>query len=118
MKLVSPLIAFGFCLVTGNLFAQDMHEAHGHLAADVDTFHAVLAPLWHKPAGAERLREACSQADQLDRAARQIKSGNAESLIAATTAFKAQCGTDQAQSGPAFATVHEAFHQLMRPSRH
>jgi hypothetical protein len=97
--------------LAGAGFAQEDH--HPALAKDVDAFHSVLAPLWHKPAGPTRLQQACAGAAALEACARQIKSTDAEELIESTTDFTKQCHARSDDIEAAFGHVHDAFHRLM-----
>lgn len=92
-------------------------ENHGHhhqaLPKDVDTFHALLAPVWHARPGMERSRNACAQAAAMEKSARDIRSSDATKLVASVAALKAKCEGNLADVDAALYDVHEAFHALI-----
>lgn len=112
---IAALIA---AMAFGSALAEGPRERHAHhFAKDVDTFHAVLAPLWHARPGAERAQGVCAQQPRLAQLASAIQSGNAKPLLSALAALKTQCQTDPSAIDGAFAQVHDAFHHLAEPGR-
>lgn len=109
----------GAALLAGSSIAEDAHEEHPHnFSKDVDAFHAVLAPLWHAKAGKERSQKVCAQASKLESLAREIQSGDAKALLAATMELKVQCKATQIDIDAAFSKVHESFHRLAEHKEH
>lgn len=98
-------------LLTPGVGAEEPHPHH--FAPDVNAFHAVLAPVWHAPAGEMRLKQACAKAPRLETLARRIRSTDAKALLAATTRMKAQCRTAPTLVEPRLGEVHDAFHDLI-----
>lgn len=108
------IVAIATVLFAGSAIGEDMGERHMHkFAKDVDAFHAVLAPLWHAPACKERAQNVCAQAPKLESLAKEVRSGDAQPLLASVTALKAQCQTNSADIDAAFSQVHDAFHHLV-----
>lgn len=97
--------------------AAEFRQHPHRLAADVDAFHSVLAPVWHMPMGKERSRKACAQAGKMETTAGAIRSTDATQLIDSVSAFRAQCRANPAKVDEAFAQVHEAFHHLMEAAQ-
>lgn len=96
--------------------SADNHEAmHHHLPADIDSFHSLLAPVWHARPGKERTRNACAKAAAMEKAANAIQSADASLLATASTAFKSKCEASPADVDAALFDVHEAFHRLIEP---
>lgn len=93
--------------------AAQGHHHHHNFAADVDAFHAVLAPLWHSRPGEARSRNACAKAGQLAALARDIRSTDAAALQASIAALKGSCKGKLAGVDGALHDVHEAFHRLI-----
>lgn len=92
--------------------SQKTGHDHGKLSPELKTFHDTLAPVWHSPAGAERVAKTCAAAADLSQKANAT--GDAE-LITSTTAAKNACAEtnrplDAVES--ALAKVHTRFHQL------
>jgi hypothetical protein len=97
-------------------------EHHGVGVAEIDSFHATLAPIWHAPAGPERTRHACAAVPTMRDQATQIVGrargdhagweGNASNLATAVGALSDACGkgggVDDALGG-----VHTAYHAVM-----
>ncbi|MCX7164618.1 MAG: hypothetical protein WCI19_10665 [Betaproteobacteria bacterium] len=106
-------------LLAGSAGAQDKHENHMHsFAKDVDALHAVLAPLWHAPAGKERSHRVCTQTETLEALTREIQGADTKPLLASLAALKKQCQSNPGKIDVAFSRVHEAFHHLAEPGQH
>lgn len=106
-------------LLAGSAGAADRHEEHRHdFAKDVDAFHAALAPLWHARPGQERSQNACAKTGQLASLATEIRSADAQKLVAALAALKQQCQANPTAIDAAFSDVHEAFHHLVEHRGH
>lgn len=90
-------------------------DEHGHprFAADVDAFHALLAPIWHARPGKARSRDACAKATEMARRAGEIRSADAAGLQASLSRLKATCQAAPDKVDAAFFDVHEAFHRLI-----
>src|SRR5574343_1551318 len=88
--------------------AADEH-GHGHprFAADVDAFHALLAPIWHARPGKARSRDACAKATEMARRAGEIRSADAAGLQASLSRLKATCQAAPDKVDAAFFDVHE-----------
>ena len=86
---------------------------HHHFPKDIDAFHALLAPIWHAQPGPARSRNACAKVAEMEAGARDIRSTDATSLVAAIAALKAKCQGPQAEVDVALFDVHEAFHGLI-----
>lgn len=115
-KSTQLIVALVTTLLATGASAKDEHEKHAHhFAKDVDAFHAVLAPLWHAPAGKERAQNVCAQAGKLESLGSEIRSGDAKALLASITALQAQCQANPAGIDAAFSRVHDAFHGLAEP---
>jgi hypothetical protein len=85
-------------------------EHHQALAPALHDFHEVLAPVWHLPAGAERVTRTCAQASALRDRATATSDGE---LIATVAALSAACGTEgRADVEARLGAVHERFHAL------
>lgn len=95
----------------GNALAQERH--HPHFPADVDAFHAVLAPIWHARPGKARTNDACAQAGRMATLAGEIRSADATALSAMLATLQTQCRSKRAGVDGAFHDVHEAFHRLI-----
>ncbi len=116
IKTTSIVVTLAAALFAGSaVLAQEPHRHH--LAADLDAFHAVLAPAWHADAGAKRTQDACAKVGDMEARARDIRSTDASALIAAVGAMKLKCQSQAADIDAAFADVHEAFHRLMEERR-
>lgn len=116
-KKIAALLVISLCAVrlAGAADASAKAEHHEHaMAKDADAFHAVLAPLWHAPASAERTDKVCAQTPTMEGLAAAIHSGDAKPLQAAVGALKQQCQAKPADIEHAFAGVHDAFHQLIK----
>ena len=116
-KFTSLIFALAAAHFAGSAIAEDHHEGHTHhrFPKDVDAFHSVLAPLWHARPGKERAQNACAKAGEMERLAKDIRSGDATPLLAAVGALKKKCPGDQADIDAALFDVHEAFHRLAEP---
>lgn len=101
---------FCFCAVAT---ANEPHHAHEGMAADVDAFHAVLAPVWHARPGKARTQNACAKAREMGRLARDIRSRDAKALAASVGQLEAACGKRGGDVDGALFDVHEAFHRLI-----
>ena len=118
-KSTSPILALAVSLLVGSAFAQDHHEGHMHhhqFPQDVDAFHSVLAPIWHAQPGKERSRNACAKANEMEKLAKDIRSGDASPLVAAVGSLKKSCRGKQGDVDTALTQVHEAFHRLIEHS--
>lgn len=114
-KKLTGLIATGVALhFFGSAIAEEHHggHQHHHFPKDVDAFHSVLAPLWHARPGKERSRNACAKANEMDRLAKDIRSGDAAPLVASIAALKQTCQGNQSNMDAALSDVHDAFHRL------
>ena len=106
-------------LLAGSAFAEEKHENHAHaFAKDVDAFHAVLAPLWHAPAGIGRTKSACAKVEELANLAAAIHSGDAKPLLASVGALKTQCQAGSTDIDGAFSRLHDEFHRLTESKGH
>lgn len=93
--------------------AAQGHRHHHDFAADVDAFHAVLAPIWHSRPGKARSGEACAQAGKMANLAADIRSTDATALGKAVAALQKQCKRKPARIDGVLHDVHEAFHALI-----
>ncbi len=127
-KTVLPLVALSFALSLAACGggapppppaappAEPQKTGHDHskLSPELKSFHDTLAPVWHSPAGAERVAKTCAAAIDLSQKANAT--GDAE-LIASTTAAKNACAETNRPLDPvesALAKVHTRFHQLAK----
>lgn len=104
---------------------------HGNLRPELNAFHELLAPLWHAPAGAQRIADTCAAIDRFKAAADAVGKStppvqtNADSwtkatraLVAAVDDLAAACAAKaDAKFEAAFAKVHDAFHALMKQAQ-
>jgi hypothetical protein len=112
-KLVAATLAT-LSLFVGSATAAGQYDNHAHdFAKDVDTFHSVLAPLWHSPPGKERSQQVCAQVAKMESLASAIQSGDAKPLQASVVALRAQCQSRPADIDAMLFNVHEAFHHLV-----
>ncbi len=112
-KIFSALLVL--TLGAGKLAGAAEPDNHQHaMAKDADAFHAVLAPLWHAPASAERSDKVCAQAASMESLAAAIHCGDAKPLQAAVGVLKQQCQAKPLDIERAFSSVHDAFHQLIK----
>lgn len=107
------MLAISAAFSTSAAMAEDHHHPHHAFAGDVEAFHSILAPVWHADPGRERSRNACAKGGEMEQAARDIRSADAASLLAAITAFKVQCKDKPSEADAALADVHTAFHRLI-----
>lgn len=116
-KLASLIVALAAAHLVGSAIAEEHRggHMHHHFAKDVDAFHSVLAPLWHARPGKERARNACAKADEMERLAKDIRSGDAAPLAVAVVDLKKRCQDKQGDVDAALYDVHEAFHRLAEP---
>lgn len=77
--------------------------------------HSVLAPVWHSRPGKERSGNACAKADEMERLAKDIRSGDAAPLAASVADLKKTCQGRQGDVDAALFDVHDAFHRLAEP---
>lgn len=113
--LARMLLAIAAPLCFGSAIAQ---EHHHHFAADVDAFHAVLAPVWHARPGKARTRDACARAERMASLAAAINSADATALRTAVADLQASCKRKPGGVDGALHDVHEAFHDLIgQPAR-
>ena len=106
-------------LLLGSALAAEPQEHHRHdFAKDVDAFHSVLAPLWHMPAGEERLRKVCASAKKLESLSKEIRSGDNQALLRAATALKTQCQSGSGGIDAALSALHDAFHHFAAGKSH
>jgi hypothetical protein len=118
-KITKPIIAIAAILFSGGAVSESNHQKHSHnFAKDVDAFHAELAPLWHARAGKKRSQNACAQAGKLETLAKDIHSGNAQTLVASIGDLKAQCRANPNDIDAVFSEVHDAFHRLIETTAH
>lgn len=113
LSLILPFIAM---ILTTPVSADPGHEQHAHhhhFNQDVESFHAVLAPLWHSRPGKERTVNVCAKANQLETLAKDIHSADAKPMLAKLAILKQKCKTNRNDVDAAFFDVHEAFHQLI-----
>lgn len=99
--------------VTAALAETPGHKHHHNFPKDVDAFHAVLAPIWHARPGKERSRNACTQAAEMEKLARDIQSSDATTLVATINTLQGKCKGKPGDVDAAFFDVHEAFHRLI-----
>ena len=103
----------GLALLAGAARADDGHGKHGHdFPKDVDALHAVIAPLWHSPSGADRSRQTCRQVATMERLANEVRSADARPIGKAIAELKARCKTSPRDIDAEFVKVHDAFHDL------
>lgn len=113
------VVVVAAALVVGHVGAQEPHDRHSHqFAKDIDAFHAVLAPLWHSRPGAERSRNVCAKAGQMETLSKEIRSADAGKLSASSVALKKRCQASPNDIDGALFDVHEAFHHLAEPGGH
>lgn len=105
---------------------EPAHE-HGFEGA-VESYHAVLSPLWHADAGEKRTADTCAAAGDLVAKAGAIETEpvpapaagkedawktNAAALTAATKELQGVCEGDRATFDATFGKLHDAFHALI-----
>jgi hypothetical protein len=118
-KLAHLIVSIAAALLVGSPGAEEQPERHAHgFAQDVDAFHSALAPLWHARTGTERSRQVCEQAPRLESLAKEIRSADAQPLLASLAALRTRCGTRPSEIDAVFSQVHEAFHRLAEPRDH
>lgn len=97
------------------------------MPAEMQAFHDVLAPRWHAPQGAQRMKDTCDAVTQLQSNADAIgkatppTTANADTwtnatraLVDAVSELATACqGGNMGTFEAAFTKVHEAFHALM-----
>lgn len=113
-QVARTLIAVAATQWLGVAVAQEHHDHH-RFAADVDAFHAVLAPVWHARPGLERSRNACAKASRMKALAQAVRSKDASALRAAVAALQGKCEGKPTDVDGALHDVHEAFHRLIEP---
>jgi hypothetical protein len=107
------ILGLGTLLLMGAATAHDDQEHHHALTADLHAFHQRLAPLWHAPAGAERLSNTCAAAPELAQLASAVRSVDAKALQHATALLRKHCANEPRDIEQAFSAVHDAFHALI-----
>jgi len=112
-QLARTFLAVATAFGIGGVMADEHGHHHHRFARDIDAFHAVLAPVWHARPGPERSRDACAKAPEMAALAKDIRSADARSLVAAVAALKSGCDAQSAQTDAALFDVHEAFHRLI-----
>ena len=93
--------------------AQNHGHSHHAFAKDIDTFHSLLAPIWHSASGQARSQTACAKSTELAQAAAGIQSADAKRLVAGVANLKSQCSSNPVGVHAALHEVHEAFHALI-----
>lgn len=116
--LATTLLALAATLPFGTAIAQGHHHHH-QFAADIDAFHAVLAPVWHAKPGAARSQDACAKAGRMASLAADIRSTDAAALRTSIAALQETCAGKPAEVDGALYEVHEEFHRLIdhRPAK-
>lgn len=105
-------------LIGGAIAAESHEHMHHHqFPKDVDAFHSVLAPVWHAAPGKARNRNACRQAGQMERLAKDIRSTDSSGLQADVAALQKKCQDRKGGVEGALIEVHEAFHRLIEPGK-
>ena len=104
---------------------KEGHHGNGHsgkgghhegLSPALNDFHGVIAPVWHAPAGKERIEKACSNSKALVEKAQAT--GDAE-LVAAAGAIDPACAKDGRPDVEAkLSAVHDRFHALAKMAKH
>lgn len=112
MRIATVSLSLMAALWLGEAAAQQ-HRHHHQFAADIDAFHAVLAPVWHARPGKDRSRNACAKAGQMEVLAKDIRSTDAAELLTSIAALKKTCKGSLAGVDGALHDVHEAFHHLI-----
>lgn len=92
--------------------AENHGHMHHHFPKDIESFHAILAPVWHAPEGKERSSNACAKVAGMAQRAGDIRSADATALLASIVALKSRCDTDPADINAPLSDVHQAFHGL------
>ena len=141
MRLTSSLLAFMFGFACGGAAVaperpsdppghgvgehHDMEtEHHGVGVAEIDSFHATLAPIWHSDPGDARTQRACDAVPHMKEQATAIVGraradhagweGDGTALVAAVGKLGDACAvTARPDFDAAFAGVHDAYHALM-----
>jgi hypothetical protein len=105
---------------------EPAHEHHFEGA--VESYHAVLSPLWHAEAGEQRTHDTCAAAADLVAKAGAIEAepvpaaaggkedawkANAAALTAASKELETVCAGDRATFDATFGTLHDGFHALI-----
>lgn len=105
---------------------EPAHE-HGFEGA-VESFHAVLSPLWHAAAGEQRTNDTCTAAADLVTKAGAIEAEpvpaaaggkddawktQATALTTAAKELQTVCTGDRTAFDATFGTLHDAFHALI-----
>jgi hypothetical protein len=113
-QLATTLLALAAALPPSTALAQEHHHHH-QFAADIDAFHAVLAPVWHANPGKARSQNACAKAGKMETLAADIRSTDASALRTSIATLKGKCKSKQADVDGALHDVHEEFHRLIEP---
>lgn len=112
------IVAIMAANMIGGAIAAEPHEhMHHQFPKDVDAFHGVLAPVWHAAPGKARNRNACRQAGQMERLAKDIRSTDSSGLQAGVAALQKKCQERKGDVEGALFDMHEAFHRLIEPSK-
>jgi hypothetical protein len=111
--------------------APAAHGGHGEhhgtgLPAELDRFHAILAPRWHAEAGPARHKETCAAVGDFQRGADDIGKAAAPAgvdaaawkaaaadLDAKVDALAVACPGPQTGFDAAFSTLHDAYHHIV-----
>lgn len=108
---IKLITAFAAIAITASPVATAAEPDHGE-GKQAAAFHAVLAPLWHAPAGKERTSNACAKSAQLDLLAKAIPTENAAGLQEVTAMFKEKCASSPQDAEAVFGKLHDAFHKV------
>ena len=112
------LVALMAATMIGGAIAAEQHGHHHHqFPKDVDTFHSVLAPVWHAARDNARNQNACSKAGQMESLAKDISSTDATALQASIATLTKQCQARKGDVEGALFKVHEEFHRLIEPKK-
>ena len=112
-NLASKYLVTAFAVIaSGHALADEPGHQRHKLAKDLDAFHALLAPVWHARPGPERLKNACTKADDMARLASEIYSTDASKLVSSVSALRTSCQNKGDVDGALY-DVHEAFHHLI-----
>jgi hypothetical protein len=105
---------------------EPAHEHHFEGA--VESYHAVLSPLWHAEAGEQRTNDTCAAAADLVAKAGAIEAepvpaaaggkedawnANAAALTAASKELETVCAGNRATFDATFGKLHDSFHTLI-----
>jgi len=90
----------------------------GQGSRPVAKFHDILAPIWHSPAGPDRVEKACAAVPSMQKRAKAIVASAPgaeppERLAEAVDLLGTECAGNRADFETKLADVHDLFHSVM-----